>query len=68
MSDRGAAENTDVVVHVFKESEEPFAPQNTVFVTQFGGIGICLNGHCIVKHPREWHAIASGELPRREPK
>ena len=52
-------ENTNRVVHVFKEDQSnAFSPQGTVLITQQGGLGICVGGLCIVMPPATWHAMA----------
>lgn len=62
--DKGAAENTDRVVHVFKsEHAGMFAPQNIVSITEQGGLTICVSGLCITKRPEDWHAMAAKALP-----
>ena len=67
--DKGAAENTDKVVHVFKrEGAGMFAPQDIVSITAQGGLTICVSGLCITKRPEDWHAMAASEGPPIEPK
>lgn len=62
-------ENADTVVHVFKrQGAGEFAQQHTVSITAQGGLTICLDGHCITKHPEDWHAMAAKEFPLIEPK
>lgn len=57
-----AKENSDTVVHVFKrQGAGEFAQQHTVSVTAQGWLTICLDGHCITKHPEDWHAMAAKE-------
>lgn len=54
-----AKENTGTVVHAFKrEGAGMFAPQDIISITAQGGLTICVSGHCITKHPEEWHAMA----------
>lgn len=67
--DKGEAENTDKVIHVFKpEGAGMFAPQDTVSITAQGGLTICVAGLCITKRPEDWHAMAASEVPPLEPK
>lgn len=67
--DKGAAENTDKVVHVFKrEGAGMFAPQDIVSITAHGGLTICVSGLCITKRPEDWYAMAASEGLPVEPK
>jgi len=51
--------NTDTILWVEPPPiDTPFAPQNSIHVTQGGGIGMQVGGHVIVMPLREWHALA----------
>lgn len=55
MNPDDAAKNTDV--EIWRETEgDYYSP--SIFVTEQGGIGINVGGHCAVKPVCDWHALA----------
>ena len=56
-------ENTDR--HLWPETSPVDAPEEKLFVTSAGGIGINIGGHVIVRPLREWHRLAASQ-PDRE--
>lgn len=56
-------ENTDR--HLWPETSPVDAPEEKLFVTSAGGIGINIGGHVIVQPLREWHRLAASQ-PDRE--
>lgn len=51
--------------HLWPETSPVDAPEEKLFVTSAGGIGINIGGHVIVRPLREWHRLAASQ-PDRE--
>lgn len=61
--DDRVARNTDQTLWV-EPPATPFAPQNSIHVTEGGGIGIQVGGTIIVKPLRDWFDMAASEFPK----
>lgn len=61
----GPCENTDR--HLWPEISEPGAPEERLFITKEGALGINCGGYVYVKPIREWHRLAGGPFPFHTP-
>lgn len=59
----GCAQKTDKTLWVEPPSSQ-FSPQNSIHLTECGGIGMQVGGVVIVKPLRAWFDLASAELAK----